>query len=204
MVAKSLLASRQSKRLVERRLGARARNGLYRPLYVVFSTVGGLLLVRKVYQGPHRVLYEARRPLSWVMRAGQVAALALTFQTIRTMGMGFMGIPQLRTFLAGGRPPVEPEAQGPIPEADGELCRRSTFGFTRHPNNWFPMVLFLIEPRMTDKRALFSAMATVHVLAGSVHEEYRLREEYGAAYDRYADKVPFLVARARAARQSGS
>jgi hypothetical protein len=178
------------------------RNGLYRPLYVAFSTVGGLLLVRMVYRGPHRVLYEARPPLGWLMRAGQAAALLLTFETIRTMGVGFMGIPQVRALATGERPEPEPEAQGPVPDPGGEMRNRSTFRFTRHPNNWFPMVLFLLEPRMTDKRALFAAMAVVDVLAGSAHEEYRLRHAYGAAYDRYAENVPFLVSRRR--RGNGS
>lgn len=197
MAAKSLLASRQAKLAVERQFGARVRNGLYRPLYVAFSTVGGLLLVRMVYKGPHRILYDARPPLGWALRAGQAAALLLTFETIRTMGVGFMGVPQVKALAAGGRPEPEPEAQGPVPEATGELRNRSTFRFTRHPNNWFPMALFLLEPRMTDKRAVFSALAVVDVLLGSAHEEYRLRKAYGTAYDRYAAEVPFLVGRRR-------
>ena len=37
---------------------------------------------------------------------------------------------------------------------------------------------------------------TADVVVGSVHEEYRLRKEYGdAVYDRYTKKAPFLFGR---------
>ncbi len=196
IVAKSLLASRQVKGAVERSLGARVRNGLYRPLYIVFSAVGAILIVRKVYKGPAKVLYELRPPFSWLMRAGQVACVLATVEATRVIGPGFFGAPQLRAFVRGGSPAAEPEAQGPALEAGGELASRSVFGITRHPNNWFPTSIFLLEPRMTDKRAAFCALVAFHGLVGSVHEEYRLRKAYGdARYDRYTKKAPFLFGR---------
>ena len=196
IVAKSLLASRQVKGAVERSLGARVRNGLYRPLYIVFSAVGAILIVRKVYKGPAKVLYELRPPFSWLMRAGQVACVLATIEATRVIGPGFFGAPQLKAFFGGGRPVAEPEAQGPALDAGGELSSRSVFGITRHPNNWFPTSIFLLEPRMTDKRAAFCALVALHGLVGSVHEEYRLRKAYGdARYDRYAKKAPFLFGR---------
>lgn len=193
IVAKSLLASRQVKGAVERSLGARVRNGLYRPLYIAFSAVGAILIVRRVYQGPHKVLYELRPPFSWLFRAGQVACVLATVEATRVIGPGFFGAPQLKAFLGGGEPHAEPEAQGPALEKGGELQSRSVFGVTRHPNNWFPTSIFLLEPRMTDKRAAFCALVALHGLVGSVHEEYRLRKAYGdPAYDRYTKKAPFL------------
>jgi hypothetical protein len=198
IVAKSVLASRQAKDLVERRLGARARNGLYRPLYILFSGVGAVLIVRKVYQGPHRVLYEVRPPFSWLMRAGQAACVVATMEATRVIGPGFFGAPQLKAFVGGGDPVAEPEAQGPGLEPDGELSSRTVFGLTRHPNNWFPTSIFLLEPKMTDKRAAFCALVALHGLVGSVHEEYRLKRAYGdAPYRRYMGKAPFLFGRRR-------
>ena len=192
IAAKSLFASRPFKEAVERRLGPRVRNGLYRPLYIVFSSVGGALIVRKAYQGPHRVLYELRGPFKGVMRAGQVACVLASLEATRVVGPGFLGVPQLRAFVSGGQPDAEPEAQGPRPDKGGELSDRTVFGLSRHPNNWFPTAVFLLEPRMTDKRAAFCALMSLHVLLGSVHEEYRLEKAYGSAYDRYKTKAPFL------------
>ena len=196
IVAKSVLASRQAKTAVERTFGPRVRNGLYRPFYIAFSGIGAVLLVRKVYRGPHRVIYDLRPPFNWIMRAGQVACVLATMETTRIVGPGFFGAPQLKAFLRGGDPVTEPEAQGPALEADGELQSRSVFGVTRHPNNWFPTSIFLLEPRMTNKRAVFCALTALHGLVGSVHEEYRLRHAYGdAKYDRYTKKAPFLFGR---------
>ncbi len=196
IVAKSALASRQCKQAVEQKLGPRVRNGLYRPAYFVFSGVGAYLLVRRVYREPHRVLYEAKPPLSWLMRAGQVGCVLATLEATRVIGPGFMGAPQLKAFFTGGDPEAEPEAQGPPRTAEGELDTRTVFGITRHPNNWFPTSIFLLEPRMTDKRAAFCILTALHGLVGSWHEEYRLRAAYGAsAYDRYAQKAPFLFGR---------
>jgi hypothetical protein len=196
IVAKSLLASKQSKDLTQRLFGPRARNGLYRPFYFIFSGVGAFLLVRMVYKEPYGVIYEVRPPFSWLMRAGQVACLLATLEATRIIGPGFFGGPQLKAFLTGGRPQAEPEAQGPPLERSGELSHRTVFGLTRHPNNWFPTSIFLLEPRMTDKRAVFCALTALHGLVGSVHEEYRLRAQYGAdTYDRYAKVAPFLFSR---------
>ncbi len=193
IASKSLLASKQGKEAVERRLGPRMRNGLYRPLYVVYSVVGAVLVVREVYRPPHSRLYEAPAPLRHLMRAGQLASLAATIEATRVIGPGFFGVPQVRALLGRGEPEAEPEAQGP-PSEDGEMSRRSIFGVTRHPNNWFPTMLFLLEPRMTNKRAMFCALVVAHGLLGSVHEEYRLRAQYGVSpYERYAQAVPFLV-----------
>lgn len=196
ILAKSLLASRQVKGAVAKGLSTRVRNGLYRPLYIVFSAVGAFLLVRKVYRGPHRVLYDLRPPFSWLMRGGQVACVLATVEATRVIGPGFFGTPQLKAFLRGEDAGAEPEAQGPALDSDGELSSRTVFGVTRHPNNWFPTSIFLLEPRMTDKRAVFCALVALHGVVGSVHEEYRLRKQYGdAAYDRYTKKAPFLFGR---------
>jgi len=197
MAVKSLLASEKSKAAAERLLGPRLRNGLYRPVYILYSSVGGVWILLLAYRRPHRVLYQTRPPLSWLMRVGQLASIALTLETTRFLGAGFFGIPQLRALLKGRQPEAEPEAQGPPPEDGGELSQRSFFGFTRHPNNWFPTVFFLLEPRMTDKRAMYTMLMTIHVLLGSVHEESRLRGRYGAAYDRYKETAPFLVSLSR-------
>jgi methanethiol S-methyltransferase len=54
---------------------------------------------------------------------------------------------------------------------------------------------FLLMPRMTTNRAVLSALVALYVVLGSMHEERRLSEAYGAAYERYRLKVPFMLPR---------
>jgi protein-S-isoprenylcysteine O-methyltransferase Ste14 len=48
---------------------------------------------------------------------------------------------------------------------------------------------------MTANRAVLVALVALYVVLGSMHEEYRLRVAYGAAYERYRRAVPFLIPR---------
>ena len=49
-------------------------------------------------------------------------------------------------------------------------------------------------PRMTANLFAFNSVVTLYLLVGSVHEEKRLRESYGAAYDDYRKSgVNFFV-----------
>jgi len=192
ILLKSLLASRQVKDLADRKLGSQVRNGLYRPFYFLFSGVGAVYLVRRVYKAPSDVLYEVKPPFSYVMRAGQAACVGATLEATRVIGGSFSGFTQLRAFVKGGDAGPEAEAQGP-PLRNGELATTTVFGLTRHPNNWFPTSIFLLEPKMTKRRAAFGALTALHGLVGSVHEEYRLKAAYGRpAYERYMKKAPFL------------
>ena len=53
----------------------------------------------------------------------------------------------------------------------------------------------MLLPRMTTNRAVLTALVALYVVLGSMHEEYRLRAAYSAAYDRYRRSVPFLIPR---------
>ena len=195
-IVHSLLASKQAKDLAGRVAGPRYRDGLYRAAYNAQSVVLSAWAVRWFLRQPDRELYRATPPLSWLLRAGQVASLGVLFSGIRVIGvLDFAGLKPLWSLIAGREPRRDPEAQGPPIGAGGEMAAVRAFRFTRHPGNLGALGFFLLFPRMTENRAVLAALVALYVVLGSAHEEYRLRAAYGAPFERYRRKVPFLVPR---------
>ena len=192
----SLLASRRAKGLFARAAGARSRDGLYRVAYNAQSLATVGLAAGWLARLPDRDLYVARPPLSWLFRAGQAVSLGVLFSAVRVVGvLEFAGLAPLWRALVGGESRPEPEAQGPPIGADGEIDASGTFRVTRHPSNLGAMGFFLLWPRMTVNRATLAALVALYVVLGSAHEEQRLRAAYGQAFERYRQRVPFLMPR---------
>ena len=195
-IVHSVLASKKAKDLARQISGPRYRNGLYRTVYNAQALLTLALAARSFLRLPDRNLYEAKPPLSWLLRAGQVASLGVLLSGVRAVGvLDFAGLARLWGFLAGRDPGPEPEAQGPPIGADGEMSTEGAFGFTRHPGNLGALGFFLFLPRMTVNRASLAALVALYVVLGSMHEETRLRAAYGAAFERYRRSVPFMVPR---------
>jgi hypothetical protein len=189
----SALAASPAKSLVERTAGSRSRNGLYRLLYNAQAV--GLLVVayRWFVRQPDREIYAVGRPWSRIFRLGQLLSLGLLGSGVRVVGLGrFSGIPQAISLLAGGEPGPEPEAQGPPIGSDGRIVRKGAFRITRHPSNWGFAGALLLFPRMTANRAVVALFAIAYALLGNLHEEHRLKQAYGEAYERYKREAPFF------------
>ena len=191
----SLLASEQTKDLARRISGPRYRDGLYRFAFNAQSVASLVWAALRFSRLPDRELYRAGPPWSWLLRAGQAASLGVLLSGVRVMGtLRFAGLTPLQDLLAGRELRPAPEAQGPpLGSNDGEVVRAGAFRFSRHPGNLGAMGFFLFLPRMTANRAVLVALVALYAVLGSIHEEYRLREVHGAAYERYRRAVPFLV-----------
>lgn len=190
----SLLASKPAKDLARRAFGSRYRNGLYRLAYNAQSVVCLAWATQWFLRLPDQEIYRVGSPWSWLFRVGQLSSLGVLLSGIRTIGvLDFAGVSQLRSFLVGFDPDPEPEAQGPPLGADGEMVTDQVFRFSRHPNNLAALGVFLFFPRITVNRVTLVVVIGLYVFLGSLHEEHRLRVAYGAPFEQYRRKVPFLV-----------
>ena len=190
------LASRPAKEAFEQIAGTRARNGVYRPFFIVhavLTTVAAVLVFRRL---PDRDLYRTPWPWSGLLRLVQVASLALLGSAVKVVGFRRLtGLTQISAFLRGEHPAREPEAQGPPPARNGQPDARGPFRFIRHPDNLPIITLLWSFPRMTVNRAIIALISSVYAVLGSWHEDARLRRAYGESFERYMRTTPLFIPR---------
>jgi methanethiol S-methyltransferase len=193
-IVHTLMASSQVKELVREAAGKRYRNGLYRAIFVVQSVVIFAWGTWKFLSLPDRELYNAQPPLSWLMRIGQGASIALLVAGVWEADPERMtGLKELRDLLDDKTPDREPPAQGPVLGPDGKIKVTGPYRFTRHPGDLATIGVFWLFPRMTVNHAVLAALATLYSVLGAVHEETRNRAAYGKAFEQYQEEVPFLI-----------
>lgn len=192
--AHSLFASRAAKRSAVALAGQRGRNALYRPFYNLQAVVTFGALVLYCLRLPDRELYRIRGVLRGLMHVGQAASVIYLLYAARQVGyLRFSGAPNFWSWLKGEAVELpEPEAQGPILAPAGVMKATGPFGTMRHPLNLSMLPIIWLMPRMTANLAAFNLVTTLYLLAGSLHEEKRLRESYGEAYADYQRSVPFF------------
>lgn len=192
-VVHSVLASAPVKRLAARVLGVRRRNALYRPFYIGQSLVASGFLFFYIARLPTRTVYRIEGGAARLLRIGQAAGVLWAAWAAWEVGLsGMSGLRSLSAWRARGPVPPEPEAQGPVLAADGEMRVAGPFRITRHPLNLAPVPVFWLAPHLTTRRLAFNLAATAYLVLGSLHEESRLYSAYGAAYARYMESgVPF-------------
>jgi protein-S-isoprenylcysteine O-methyltransferase Ste14 len=191
----SLFASMQVKWLFESKLGVKRGRAAHRISFVAQSfallSAGAVWFLRL----PDRELYRVRGAGVWLMHALQAMSFAELLWVFQSIGTArFMGISQALALISNKPLPQTPEAQGPGPDANGEMEIRGPFKYMRHPYNIGVMGILWLFPRMTVNRLALAIASTLYTLAGSLHEERRLRQYFGpVAYDRYAAEVPFTL-----------
>lgn len=194
-VVHSLFASRTAKRAATRTFGERNRNGLYRIFYIGQSLVTFVLLAAYIRRQPSRQIYRVEGSLAFLMHAIQAGAVVYATAAARQVGMRrITGVESFLEWLGGGPVRPEPEAQGPALDEEGGNRAAGPFGWSRHPLNFAPLPIFWLWPRMTTNLMAFNTVATVYLVLGSLHEEARLREEFGDDYDAYMNRgIPFYL-----------
>lgn len=180
----SLLAASSTKRLVLDIVGKRAYLGLYTLVFNVLSVVTLLPVLwgLAVETGP--VIWEVSGVLAGIMIAIQgIGLLGLVIAGLQIDLMRFVGVRQALAWLNGDPLPLPPEP----------LQTEGVYAISRHPLYLFSLLLIWPTPVMLSGWLGFCVAATVYFMVGSRLEERKLRAVFGEAYQRYQQRVPWLV-----------
>jgi protein-S-isoprenylcysteine O-methyltransferase Ste14 len=179
-VVHSLLASLPFKSWTRRLLGAGV-DRWYRLAYVVFAGITLLPTPLMFVLLPDRTLYVVPPPWRWLMVGGHAAALAgMVGAVLQTGPSYFLGLSQLFA---------------PPSTRTGSLQVRGFYCWVRHPLYLFGILFIWLTPAMTMNLLTLYVLTTLYFVVGSVHEEHRLLDEFGAAYRDYQRQVPRLIPR---------
>lgn len=187
-------------------VAARFRYGreLYRAAYNAQAVAAFGVLVWYIARRPKRTLYRVRGVRAGLMRLGQFGGIAFAVAAARATGVATLsGLDNVLAVAAGTSTRQVPAAQGPEADESGSLRIRGPFRLVRHPLNLAPLAPFWLTPHMTARRLAFNVVATAYLIVGSIHEEKRLRRQYGRLYEGYQrGGVPFYLPSRRSLRGS--
>ncbi|HYD95281.1 MAG TPA: hypothetical protein VEC01_08145 [Noviherbaspirillum sp.] len=190
----SALATRQAKQLAASVIGRERSDAAYRVFYVGQGLLTFAALTAYCASLPVRTVYRIRGPGALLLRAGQLAGVVHLLAGLRQVGLTrWAGMDRLQAWRRGRDMPAAPVAQGPELADDGRLAAGGPYRWSRHPLNFSGVPLFWLTPHMTTRRLAFNVVGTAYLMLGSLHEEARLRDAYGDAYERYLQsRVPFF------------
>jgi len=124
------------------------------------------------------VLYVVPGIWSLVMYFMQAIFIALLFICVRQTGAAeFIGIS--RADASGDNKP--------------RLVTSGCYSIVRHPLYLFSMLFLLSNPVVTGRWLILTLFSFAYFIIGALVEERRLLHEFGSEYQRYRQKVPFLI-----------
>jgi protein-S-isoprenylcysteine O-methyltransferase Ste14 len=172
----SLIAANGFKHLIYRLLGEGAKK-YYRLFYSLFASVTLLPVLILPAIIPDQTLYKIPEPLVYFTVFIQiVSVLLLVYSVLQTGALQFIGLSQ-----AFGL------------KREDKLNTGGLYRYMRHPLYTFSLLVLWLTPTMTRNFALLYAALTVYIIIGAVFEERKLLQTFGAAYQEYRAKTPFLI-----------
>jgi len=180
-VLHSLLASRRFKAGLVRRFGPAAM----RWHRFAFSVLGGLTLLPTLALAwllPDRTIYSVPYPWSsWLRLLQLIGLLGVAYGVLQTGFFNFIGFDRVLDSAAGQRPP--------------RLVTGGLYRWVRHPLYTFAMLLLWANPTLSWNSLALNLGVSAYFVIGSLTEEQKLRDEFGAAYAAYAARTGAFLPR---------
>lgn len=135
---------------------------------------------------PGRPLYAVPWPWAGILVACQVvAAIFVLIGVSQTDPWHFLGVRQLAEGESGH---------------SAKLVTTGLYRYVRHPLYTAGAAFLWLTPILTTTLLALVAAFTAYLYLGSLHEERRLRAEFGEAYADYQRRVPRMIPRLRPRR----
>src|SRR5574340_372193 len=177
----SLLASRRLKARLTNRFGP-ASLRWHRFLFSAISGLTILPILALVALLPDRPIYAVAQPLSALLDLLRlVGAVGLVYGVLQTGFMNFIGLDRVLDPAAVNRPP--------------RLVTDGLYRWVRHPLYTSAFLLLWAAPELSWNKLAFNLGVSAYLVIGSIYEEQKLRDEFGAAYDDYRQRTPAFLPR---------
>lgn len=180
----SVLAATQFKQIMRLLMGPRGYEGLYRLFFNVVAVLLLLPIVWIIVFTPGETVWRVYFPLNIVFLGIQMlGGIGLLVSILQIDGGRFLGLTQSMTWLEGRKLPLPTES----------LTTGGVYALMRHPLYLFSLMLIWPVTTMTAAWLGFSIGATIYFLLGSLLEEQKLRQAFGASYEHYQRQVPWFL-----------
>ncbi len=149
----------------------------YRLGYNLFSVLSFLPILWLKLILPDQPFYRVPPPLSYLMMAGQAAALImLLVGVLQTDTLAFVGLRQLFE-----------------QERGGALVTRGLYRWIRHPLYTAGLLILWLSPAVSLNTFIIYLCLSAYLLMGAWFEERKLLREFGQAYAEYRKATPMLI-----------
>jgi protein-S-isoprenylcysteine O-methyltransferase Ste14 len=182
-VVHSLTASISFKVWLRNKLGEAFFEGWFRLFYNILSTVT---------LAPILLLAVGEGTLLWTIK-GNIVYLFQFFRLVALFGI-LISFHQIdwKSFI-GIRQALAYYRKVPAPTAPERLVISGIYRFTRHPLYLFSILFLWCKPTMPLPWFVFSSVATLYFLVGSLLEEKKMVQLYGNQYREYQKTVSWLI-----------
>jgi protein-S-isoprenylcysteine O-methyltransferase Ste14 len=180
----SYLAGTNAKNAFKARFGERAYYGLYR---LMFNIIGVITLLPSSYLFvfyPDGIVWEVDLQYEPILLAIQLIGLiGAAVSLIQIDIWQFIGLRQLLAYVQNQ----------PLPLPSEVLQTSGLYALVRHPLYLFTMLAMLPVTTMTGAYFGFCIGVGAYFAIGSFYEERRLAAAFGADYEAYRQRVPWLL-----------
>jgi methanethiol S-methyltransferase len=182
-LAHSILASNTVKDRAGRLLGQSSYRRFYRLFFALAGFVTALPLFALVPLLPDQTLYRIPPPwLPFTLTIQSLAGLALLVGVLQTGALAFIGIRQL----------LEP-ANSHLSLAPEKLVVGGLYRWVRHPLYTASFIVLWLTPVMTMNLLALNLGLSLYMLIGTIFEEQKLVQQFGAAYIEYRRRTPRMI-----------